>query len=94
VNEEQLESIAAERRPLARSLDEEGARLTVNLTEEREWHSRLAADLQREAEVLLRRQRWALASRRRRQARADAASEPIGPRSIPDDLWIRAAEPE
>jgi hypothetical protein len=43
------------------------------LTEDRERQSRLAADLQREAEVLLRRQRWALASRRQRQARADPA---------------------
>jgi hypothetical protein len=73
LNEEQLESIASEGRAVARSLDEEGARLTVNLTEDRERHSRLAADLQREAEVLLRRQRRALASRRRRQSRADAA---------------------
>jgi hypothetical protein len=54
-------------------LDDEGARLTVSLTEDRERHSPLAADLQREAALLLPRQRWALASRRRRQARADAA---------------------
>ena len=73
LNEEELESIAAEGRAVARSLDEEGARLRVNLTEDRERHSRLAADLQREAEVLLRRQRWAPASRRWRQARAEAA---------------------
>lgn len=73
LNEEQLESIAAEGRAVARSLDEEGARLTVNLTEDRERDSRLAANLQREAELLLRRQQWALASPRRRQARADAA---------------------
>jgi hypothetical protein len=57
------------------SLDEDGARLTVSLTEDRERHSRLAADLQREAELLPRRQRWVLASRRRRQARADAAEQ-------------------
>jgi hypothetical protein len=47
------------------------------LTEDRERHSRLAADLQREAELLPRRQRWVLASRRRRRrrARADAAEQ-------------------
>src|SRR5436305_3979911 len=73
LDEEQLESVAAEGRTVAGSLDEEGARVTVDLTEDRERHSRLAADLQREAEVLLRRRRWAVASRRRRQARADAA---------------------
>lgn len=75
LDEEQLEAIAAEGHAVAGSLDEEGARLTVTLTEDRERHSRLAGDLQREAELLLRRQRWALASRRRRQARADAAEQ-------------------
>ena len=57
LNEEQLESIAAEGRAVARSLDDQGARLTVNLTGDRERHSRLAADTQRQAQVLLRRQR-------------------------------------
>ena len=71
IDEEQLEAIAAEGRAVASSLDEEGARLTVTLTDDRERNSRLAADLQREAELLLRRRRWALA-RRRRQARVDA----------------------
>src|SRR5437588_4688166 len=71
LDEEQLESVAAEGRTVAGSLDEEGARVTVDLTEDRERHSRLAADLQREAEVLLRRRRWAVASRCRRQARAE-----------------------
>ena len=75
LDEEQLEAIAAEGRAVAGSLDEEGGRLTVTLTEDRERHSRLAGDLQREAELLLRRQRWALASRRRRQARADASEQ-------------------
>ena len=42
------------------------------MTDDRERHSRLTADLQREAELLLGR-RWALASPRKRQARADAA---------------------
>jgi hypothetical protein len=73
LDEEQLESVAAEGRRVASSLDEEGARLTVTLTDDRERQSRLAADLQREAELLLRRRRRALAPRRRRQARADAA---------------------
>ena len=41
------------------------------MTEDRERHSRLAADLQREAELLLRRGRWPVAPRRRRQTRAD-----------------------
>ena len=45
------------------------------MTEDRERHSRLAADLQRATELLLRRQRWALPSARRRQARADAAEQ-------------------
>ncbi len=69
IEEEQLEAIAAEGRAIAGSLDEEGARLTVTLTDDREGNSRLAADLQREAELLLRRRRWALAPRRQRQAR-------------------------
>ena len=74
LDEEQLEAIAAEGRKAAGSLDEDGARLTVRLTEHRERHSRLAADLQREAELVLRRRRWVLAPRRRRQARTDAAA--------------------
>ena len=74
---EQLGAIAAEGRAVAGSLDEESARLTVTLIEDRERHSRLAADLQREAELLLRRQAWALASPRRRQARADGPRESI-----------------
>jgi hypothetical protein len=73
LDEGQLETVAAEGRRVASALDEEGARLTVTLTEDRERHSMLAADLQREAELILRRSRWALASRRRREARADAA---------------------
>ena len=73
LDEEQLEAIAAEGRAVAGSLDEEGGRLTVTLTEDRERHSRLAGDLQREAELLLRWRRWALASRRWRQTPSDAA---------------------
>ena len=60
LDEEQLEAIAAEGRTVAGSVDEEDARLTVSLTEDRERHSRLVAELRREAELLLRRQRWAL----------------------------------
>ena len=43
------------------------------MTDDRERDSRLAANLQREAELILGRWRWPLASRRRRQARAEAA---------------------
>ena len=73
LDEGQRETVAAEGRRVANSLDDEGARLTVSLTEDRERHSRLAADLQRGAELILRRRRWPLASRRRPEARADAA---------------------
>jgi hypothetical protein len=73
LDEEQLETVAADGRRAASSLDEEGARLTVTLTDDRERHSRLAADLQCEAELLLQRQRWTPAPWRRRQAQADAA---------------------
>ena len=69
----QLGVIAAEGRGVARSLDGEGARLSVSVTEERERHARLAAELQCEAELLVRRGRWALAPHRRRWARAEAA---------------------
>jgi hypothetical protein len=74
LDEEQLETVAAEGRRAASSLDEDGARLTVTLTDDRERHARLAADLQCEAEALVRRRRWALgAARGRRQVRSDAA---------------------
>ena len=73
LDEEELETIAAEGRRVAGSLDEDSARLTVSWTDDRERNSRLATDLHREAELLLRRRRRALAPRRRRQARADAA---------------------
>jgi hypothetical protein len=73
LDDEQLETVAAEGRGAAGTLDEDGARLTVTMTEDRERHSRLASDLQREAELLLGRRRWAMTLRRRRQARADAA---------------------
>jgi hypothetical protein len=55
----------------ARSLDEGERGVTITLGD-RERHLRLAADLQREAELLVRRQRWALAPGRRRKARCDA----------------------
>jgi hypothetical protein len=73
LDDEQLETLAAEGRRAAGTLDEDGARLTVTMTENRERHSGRAADLQREAELLLGRHRWAMTPRRRRQARADAA---------------------
>lgn len=73
LDDEQLETVAAEGRTVAGTLDEDGARLTVSLTEDRDRHSRLVTDLQREAEQALGRRRWALTPRQRRLARADAA---------------------
>ena len=73
LDDEQLGVIAEDGRRVASSLDEEGARLTVGVTDDRERHARLAADLEREAQLLLRRRRRVLAPRRRRQARAEAA---------------------
>jgi hypothetical protein len=49
-------SIASEDRRIASPLDEEGARLTVSLTDDRERHSRLASELQQEAQRLGRRE--------------------------------------
>ena len=73
LEEEQLAALAAEGRRVASSLDEEGTRLTVSSTEDRERHSRLATELEREAELLRRRWRLPPAPRRRRKERADAA---------------------
>jgi hypothetical protein len=73
LDEEQLAALAAEGRRVASSLDEEGTRLTVSSTEDRERHSRLATELEREAELLRRRWRLPPAPRRRRKERADAA---------------------
>jgi len=73
LEEEQLAALGAEGRRVASSLDEEGTRLTVSSTEDRERHSRLATELEREAELLRRRWRLPPAPRRRRKERADAA---------------------
>jgi hypothetical protein len=73
LDEEELRSIASEGRRIAGSLDEEGARLTVSLTDDRERHAKLASELQHEAQRLARQAHRTLLPRRRRQARADAA---------------------
>jgi hypothetical protein len=73
LDEEELVVFASQGRGIASSLDQEGARLTVTLTDERERQSKLAGELQRDAEALARRARWTLALGRRRQARAEAA---------------------
>ena len=54
-------------------LDEEGARLTVSLTDDHERESKLASELQHEAERLARQERRTLLPRPRRRMRADAA---------------------
>lgn len=56
LDEGQLETIAAEGCKVCWGLDEEGARLTVAVTDDRERQSRLAEALQREAELPLARQ--------------------------------------
>ena len=66
LDEEELRSIAADGRRIAGSLDEEAARLTVSLTDDRERHSKLASELQHEAQRLARQARRTLLPRRRR----------------------------
>jgi hypothetical protein len=73
LDEGELAAIASEGREIASSLDEEGARLTVSLSDERERQSKLASELQREAEALARQARRRLSLRRRRKTRAEAA---------------------
>jgi hypothetical protein len=73
LDEEELAALASDGRKIARSLDEEGARLTVSLTDDRERQSQLASELQHEVQQLARQARRTLLPRRRRQARADAA---------------------
>jgi len=77
LDEEELGSIASEGRRIASSLDEEGAGLTVSLTDDRERHSRLASELQQDAERLARRARRTLSPRRRQLVRADTAGARI-----------------
>jgi hypothetical protein len=73
LDEEELGSIASQGRRIASSLDEESARLTVSLTDDRDRHSKLGGELQHEAQRLARQVRRTLLPRDRRQARADAA---------------------
>jgi hypothetical protein len=73
LDEEELGAIASEGRRIASSLDEEGARLTVSLTDERERHSKLGGELQHEAERLARQARRTLRPSNGRRVRADAA---------------------
>ena len=91
LDEEQLETVAAERRAVAGSLDEEGARLTVTVTDDRERHSRLAADLQREAELLLGggAGRWLRGDGGRREP--TRPSESTGPRSTGGGRLMRTS---
>lgn len=77
LDEHELAWIASEGRSTAGALDEEGARLTVSLTDERERQSRLASELQAESERTAREARWTRPGRKRRQARADAAEKAV-----------------
>jgi hypothetical protein len=68
-----LEALAADGRAVAGSLDEDGARLTVRLNDDRARHSNLAGALRREASLVAERARRTVLPWRRRQLRADAA---------------------
>jgi hypothetical protein len=89
LDDQELWVIAAAGSAAAGTLDEEGARLTIRLTDQRERHSQLACDLQREAELLARRRRWALSPCRRRRARAAAATHTA--RSEEHQRWAARA---
>lgn len=89
--DDQLASLVAVGRSAARSLDEEGARLTVRLHDERDHNSALAAGLDQEAETILRRapRGWTRRGRsERRQARDDATDRRQGA----DALRLLAAD--
>lgn len=73
LGEEELAALASEGRRIASSLDEDGARQTVSLTDDRERHSKLGDELQHEAQRLARQARRTPLPRRRQPARADAA---------------------
>jgi hypothetical protein len=75
LDEHELASIASEGRRIAGALDEEGARVTVSLTNDRERQSRLASELQAESERIARETRWTRPGCGRRQARADGAAK-------------------
>lgn len=74
-DDDHLASLVAEGRKAASSLDEDGARLTVRLDEERDQERALAASLEQQAEEILEHAPRAWSRRRRaeqRQARIDA----------------------
>jgi hypothetical protein len=75
LDEDALLSMGREGRSVAGSLHEDGARLTVALTDDRERHSRLANELLAESKRVARQARRTVSPRRRRQARADAAEK-------------------
>lgn len=68
-DDEQLVALAHEARTTAGSLDEESARLTVRLHDDRDRHGQLAANLEQEAEQLLERAPWGWSARRRAERR-------------------------
>lgn len=74
---EELALIASEGRRVASSLDGEGARLTVGLNSDREQHSKLAGELQLEAQQIRRRARRTISFRGRRTARREAAARAV-----------------
>jgi hypothetical protein len=76
-DDDQLASFAAEGRRAAGSLDEDAARLTVRLHDERDQNAALVADLEREAQLILEHAPRGWSKRRRvarRQARVDAGA--------------------
>lgn len=76
-DDDQLASFVAEGRRAAGSLDEDAARLTVRLHDERDQNAALVADLEREAQLILERAPRGWSKRRRverRQARVDAGA--------------------
>jgi hypothetical protein len=70
----ELAALASESRKIASSLDDEGARLTVSLTADREFQPKLAGELQRETEAVTWQGRWTLSLHRRHQHRVAAAA--------------------
>ena len=71
LDEHELASIASAGRGIAGALDEEGARLTVSLTDDRERQSRLASELQAESERIARETQWTRAIERLNDAAAE-----------------------
>ena len=73
LDEEELASLASEGRKIASWLDEDDARLTVSLHDERDRYTRRADELRAEAGRLRRQARRAISPRRRREVRKNAA---------------------